>query len=379
MNVALFLTYDYSIKTWSDSGTLKKELNIYKELNKKHNIKFTIFSYGNEDDITILKNEVDTEEISVIPIYSFIRKIDNKYLRFLKSLLLPFLLRKKIKNISIIQQHQLYGIWVSLLLSKILNIPYYLRTGYDVYSFSIYENKNILKIYFNKKLTKMGLKYSNIYSVTSKTDLEFLKNKFNINNSKIKIRPNWVMNNNKVPILKRNRKKLLSIGRLVDQKYFSLLIKEFSGTKDELEIEIIGDGSELNNLKNLAKENQVRLKIIRNLNNDEILKKLNESTFFVSSSKFEGNPKTVLEAMSSGCIVFASDIKAHSELIKNDENGILYNLDNPELYKIYKDLTLDEQKILKISNEASNHILRNNLLDNITELYFQDYQLISSR
>ena len=379
MNVALFLTYDYSIKTWSDSGTLKKELNIYKELNKKHNIKFTIFSYGNEDDITILKNEVSNEEISVIPIYSFIKKIDNKYLRFLKSLLLPFLIRKKIKNISIIQQHQLYGIWVSLLLSKILNIPYYLRTGYDVYSFSIYENKNILKIYFNKKLTKIGLKYSNIYSVTSKTDLEFLKNKFNINNSKIKIRPNWVINNNKVPILKRNRKKLLSIGRLVDQKYFSLLIKEFSGTKDELEIEIIGDGSELNNLKNLAKENQVRLKIIRNLNNDEILKKLNESTFFVSSSKFEGNPKTVLEAMSSGCIVFASDIKAHSELIKNDENGILYNLDNPELYKTYKDLILDEQKILKFSNEASNHILRNNLIDNITELYFQDYQLISSR
>ena len=83
--------------------------------------------------------------------------------------------------------------------------------------------------------------------------------------------------------------------------------------------------------------------------------------------------------MSSGCIVFASDIKAHSELIKNDENGILYNLDNPELYKTYKDLTLDEQKILKFSNEASNHILRNNLIDNITELYFQDYQLISSR
>lgn len=379
MNVALFLTYDYSIKTWSDSGTLKKELHIYKELNKKHNIKFTIFSYGNEDDIMILKNEVDAEIINVIPIYSFIKKINNKYLRFLKSLFLPFLIRKKIKNISIIQQHQLYGVWVSLLLSKILNIPYYLRTGYDVYSFSIYENKNILKIYFNNMLTKIGLKYSNVYSVTSKTDLEFLKNRFNINNSNIKIRPNWVLNNNKVPILKRNRNKLLSIGRLVDQKYFSLLIKEFSGTKDELEIEIIGDGTEFNNLKNLAIENNVSLKIIRNLNNDEILKKLNEFTFFVSSSKFEGNPKTVLEAMSSGCVVFASDIKAHSELIKNGENGILYNLDNPELYKIYKDLTLNEQKILKLSNEASNHILRNNLLDNITELYFQDYQLICSR
>jgi len=171
----------------------------------------------------------------------------------------------------------------------------------------------------------------------------------------------------------------LSVGRLVEQKYFSLLIKEFSGSKDELEIEIIGDGYEYSYLKNLAKENDVDLKIIKKLSNDKILKKLNEFTFFISTSKFEGNPKTILEAMSTGCVVFASDIKAHAELIKNGKNGILYDMENPKLYTIYKDLISDDQKIVMISDEATNHILKNNLLDDVTKLYFQDYQLISSR
>ena len=379
MNVALFLTYDYSLKTWSDSGTLDKELKIYKELNKKHSVKFTIFSYGDVDDISILKNQINNNEINVIPIYSLVKKNKNKYLRFIKSLFLPFVIKKRIKDISIIQQHQLYGVWVSLLLSKILRIPYYLRTGYDEYSFSIYEKKNILKILFNKVLTSLGLKYSDIYSVTSLTDLTFLKNQFNIDTSKVKIRPNWVTNNNKVNISNRKRNKLLSVGRLVEQKYFSLLIKEFSGSKDELEIEIIGDGYEYSYLKNLAKENDVDLKIIKKLSNDKILKKLNEFTFFISTSKFEGNPKTILEAMSTGCVVFASDIKAHAELIKNGKNGILYDMENPKLYTIYKDLISDDQKIVMISDEATNHILKNNLLDDVTKLYFQDYQLISSR
>lgn len=378
MNVALFLTYDYSIKTWYDSGTLNKELKIYKELYKKYGVKFTIFSYGNNEDIEILENEVNTEAIKVIPIYSIVKKYKNKYFRFLKSLFLPFVLKKKIKNISIIQQHQLYGVWVSLLLSKILNIPFYIRTGYDVYSFSIYESKNVLKKFFNNLLTRFGLKYSDIYSVTSNVDLSFLKNKFKVDSSKIKVRPNWVISNNKLEILKRKRNKLLGVGRLVDQKQFSLFITEFSGTKDELEIEIIGDGSEFNSLTLLAKEKKVNLKIIKNLDNDQVLEKLNENMFFISTSKYEGNPKTILEAMSSGCIVIASDIKAHSEIIKNNINGVLYDLENPNLYKIYKDLCLDNKKISRISDEATRHIIKHNFIDNIVNLYFEDYKSINS-
>jgi len=38
VKVALFFTYGYSLKTWSNSGTLERELKIYEELSKKHKI-----------------------------------------------------------------------------------------------------------------------------------------------------------------------------------------------------------------------------------------------------------------------------------------------------------------------------------------------------
>ena len=82
--------------------------------------------------------------------------------------------------------------------------------------------------------------------------------------------------------------------------------------------------------------------------------------------------------MSSGCIVIASDIKAHSEIIKNNINGVLYDLENPNLYKIYKDLCLDNKKISRISDEATRHIIKHNFIDNIVNLYFEDYKSINS-
>ena len=45
------------------------------------------------------------------------------------------------------------------------------------------------------------------------------------------------------------------------------------------------------------------------VDNKKILEVLKEHTFFINCSFFEGNPKTVLEALSSGCVVLLVVIK----------------------------------------------------------------------
>ena len=40
MKVAVFLTYNYSLKTWYNSGTLERELKIFKSLHENFNIEF---------------------------------------------------------------------------------------------------------------------------------------------------------------------------------------------------------------------------------------------------------------------------------------------------------------------------------------------------
>ena len=66
--------------------------------------------------------------------------------------------------------------------------------------------------------------------------------------------------------------------------------------------------------------------------------------------------KTVLEAMSCGCVVFASDIPAHTELIKHLETGLIYNSKNMGLIEAFRKIFKNNQELLKISSNAVNDI-----------------------
>ena len=91
---------------------------------------------------------------------------------------MPFRIKKYIQDIDIIQQHQLAGVWVSLIIKLLNKKPFYMRTGYDTYQFSLKENKPILLILFYKFMTYCSLKYADVYSVTSNSDIKFLEQNF---------------------------------------------------------------------------------------------------------------------------------------------------------------------------------------------------------
>ena len=55
MLVGLFFTYEYSLKTWHESGTLNKELEIYKMLNEKYGVRFKFITYGDKNEIDYVK------------------------------------------------------------------------------------------------------------------------------------------------------------------------------------------------------------------------------------------------------------------------------------------------------------------------------------
>ena len=61
MNILVVFTYGYSLKTWVESGTLERELSIYRELQNKFDHKFTFLTYGDisDDEINIMNLDVD--------------------------------------------------------------------------------------------------------------------------------------------------------------------------------------------------------------------------------------------------------------------------------------------------------------------------------
>ena len=365
VKVAVVFTFGYSLDTWNSSGTLEKELKPYLLLNKLYNIEFTFITFGDKTDRHI---NTGTSNINVIPVYEMINKSKYKFVNYMKSFFVPFMVKSQLSDINIIKQNQLLGSWVSIILQRLLRKPLIVRTGYDMYEFSILENKkwHIKKLY--KLLTYMSLKSSDLYTVSSKCDKDFLQKNFNGGN--ILIRPNWV---NKYPSVKFNsraRKKIITVGRLENQKNFKSLIESFQSST--FEIDIIGDGSQKNLLQSIASEYNVKVNFLSNIQNDEIIALLKKYKYFISTSLFEGNPKSMLEALSVGCIVFASNIKNHREIIKNGVNGFLFELDNNNLRKVFEE-NHEHDLIEEISHNAQKIINKSNSIDKLVETENSDF------
>ncbi len=371
MKVALFFTYGYSLKTWSNSGTLERELKIYEELSKKHSVIFKFFTYGDESEY-----EYKTKNIEIIPIYSIIKYNKNSILRFIKSFFIPFVIKKHIKDVSIIQQHQILGSWIPLLTKLLINKPVYIRTGYDMYEFSIKENKKRIIIFLYKFLTRVTLKYANIYTVASKSDQSFLNKNFKVRNNDLVYRPNWV-EIKELNKEKRINNKILTVGRLAEQKNYSYLISEFKNTKDYLSIDIVGSGPLENALLASAKENNVNINLLGNVEHDQLMELYREYKIYISTSSFEGNPKTILEAMSSGCIVIASNIPNHRELITDKVTGALFDIETGSLINTFKNIEEDYLLCEKIPSEAHYYMSKNFSIDSIVNKTYEDYKILN--
>ena len=357
MNIILVFTFGISLKSWKDSGLLNREIELYNELTSNHNIEYTFITFGNESDFDIIQNE----KIKIIPIYKYIKKSKSNYINVLKSLFFPFKIKKYLKNVDIIKTNQLNGSWVALVLKSILKKPLIIRTGYNLYEFSINENKMAFKKYFYRQLTNLSLKYSNIYTVSSDSDKQFLVENFTFQ-KEIQVIPNWVNRINFNSFENRYPNKVLAVGRLEEQKNFSSLITDLQGTG--IEINIVGEGSKKHELEFLAKKLNVDLNFLGKFKYDELENIYSNYRVLINSSNYEGNSKVILEAMANGCVVIARKNKNNSEIVQNNLNGFTYKDKNDLISKVPK--VLNNKNIFdKVASNAYDVIKQNNIIDNI--------------
>ena len=338
---------------------MEREVKYFNLLSKDLGYKFFIITYGNESDLEYSGLFTDSE---IIPMYKYKKHFDSKLLNFLNSLTFPMKIKNIInEDIHITKQNQLLGSWVSYIFKKITGSKFFIRTGYDMYFFSKAEKKSFIKQKLYMLLTFFGLNSADLYSVTSRADYEFLLQSFNFKRNKLKILKNWVETSQSIDTASRNEK-LISIGRLEYQKNYKFLVKELSG--QDYPLIIYGSGSKREELLELSKNLNVNLEIIDSISNRELINNLQNTKYFILPSRYEGNPKALLEAMSAGCIVFASNIKNHNEIINHKVNGFLFDLQRGSL----KDVITQVLNNSKFNKEEFEFISKN-AVNTINEEY----------
>lgn len=136
-----------------------------------------------------------------------------------------------------------------------------------------------------------------------------------------------------VPILrpedfiKKNKKILLSVGRLDKQKGFDLLLNAFAqlaSSFPEWDTVIIGEGPERKALESLIKQLNLENRVFLIGRVGNITDWYNQSDIYILSSRFEGFPNTLVEAMAHGLPVIAFDCETGpAEIIRDKIDGLL--------------------------------------------------------
>ena len=170
----------------------------------------------------------------------------------------------------------------------------------------------------------------------------------------LKIKDHREINNSNIGI-KNNKRNIISVCRLVDQKN----IFEIFNIARKLEIYnfiVLGEGYLLEKAKIYLKNNNITNVYLFG-NTKDVFKYLYEADLFLSTSLYEGHPISILEAMSIGLPIIASEVTGNIDTIKNGFSGYFYRLGdiNQAIYLIEKIMKNKQLKLKISSNSFTNH------------------------
>ena len=173
-------------------------------------------------------------------------------------------------------------------------------------------------------LRKLIYRFSNALIVQTRYDQEKyhrFSNTFVVNNP-LNLKEMIIDKHNNKNIEEKN---ILAVGRLNRQKGFDRLIKAFSHLeRKDWKLAIIGEGSERSNLEKLISDLNLEDYVSMPGRTKAIEKWYQKSSIFVLSSRTEGFPNVLCEAMAYGCACVSFDCSAGpNEIITDKVDGYL--------------------------------------------------------
>lgn len=167
------------------------------------------------------------------------------------------------------------------------------------------------------------------------------------------VKPNFYSNNGSYLPFDARVNDVIFIGRIKDEKGIRDLIKAWIlWGKDAPELLIVGDGTDLNELKKMCLGNE-KIKFLGRLKPEQIVFYLNQSKLLILPSVwFEGFPMTLIEAFAYGVPVAVSNIGSLPSIVHSAE-GVLFEPNNSRsLLKEVREIWSDVNQLEKMSKQS---------------------------
>ena len=372
LRVLLVMTWDVSLALWAEKGLLQREIRLYEELARK-GVDVFILSWGGKEDSAFLQH-LDPA-IKVISAYNHMPKPSSKILRAMLSLFASLFVRDAFKSTDIVKTNQMWGSWVSVIGSFIYRRKLLVRCGYELHDFTVRQGHGKLRCAFVGLMSKLAYGAAHRICVASAEDKAYVAKHFKIDQKKIAVHPNWIDTERFKPIdQEKKQNKILFVGRLTAQKNLKMLLDALEGT--DLQLDIIGQGELHDALAEHVKNKELNVNFLGSVPNDALPGIYNQYKIFVMPSDYEGNPKTLLEAMSCGLAVVGTDVPGIRSVIAHDKSGVLCEKTAQSLRQSLVDLMKDAPRIERLGGAARAQIAGNQSLAYMVEEELRCYDIL---
>ncbi|MFB6226493.1 MAG: glycosyltransferase family 4 protein [Candidatus Paceibacteria bacterium] len=289
--------------------------------------------------------------------------------------------QEAINNFSpdLFSTHSSFAGFVGRLAAKKYDFP----TVFTAHGWGFSTGTPVLQKIIVKNAEKLAAKYTDKIICVSNYDKKLAKENNIANPSKLTTIHNGTeipeIEYDQFPIQPDEKIKIVFVGRLSTQKAPLLLVKALDhlpqDLKQKVDLTLIGGGEKSTQIKNYLSGSDLsgQVELTGDISRDQVFEYLKQSHIFTLITNWEGFPRSILEAMSCGLPVIATNVAGIPESVTS-QCGILVEKDNlKDVTNAFKKMLSNPEEIEKKGKNArercKNKFSIKNTIEGTKEVY----------
>jgi glycosyltransferase involved in cell wall biosynthesis len=244
--------------------------------------------------------------------------------RWLYAAALPLLQARRFRQCSVLRVMQLTGEVPALVAKLLYGVPFAATYGYRYSEHARADEESRIRAALFALRTRVALRLADKVIVTNPEIRDEVAGR--LNKSRIVFLPNGVDVSRFSPAAAQTDgavPTLLFVGRLAPVKNLELLLEAAAQLRRPVKVRFVGTGPLADDLAARARRLGVTLELPGVVEHSALPGELRRAAVFVLTSRIEGHPKALLEAMSCGCVCVATSSPGIVDLLEHERTGLL--------------------------------------------------------
>lgn len=355
MRLVVFFSRGMSLEGWRRAGILERELALYRRLRPMLD-SLAFVTYGGAGDVAIGREVIPEVEI----LANLRGHSANRY-----SLTAVWAHRRALRAATVLKTNQINGAWTAVLASWIFRKSLVVRCGFLWADVVKKLGASAMQQWLARRLERRAFRTADRVIVAAAADKTRICDQYHVDPRRVVVIPNYVDVDlfRPTPEVPRDLTRVISIGRLDDQKNLAALIEAMVGL-DGVTLTLVGDGPLRHELGALAEQRGVTVEFLGTRPHPELPRLLSQSGVFALVSNYEGNPKALVEAMASGIPVIGTRAPGIQEILDHGVTGYLCGTSATEIHRALVDVLADDALRQRIAEGAVRYVRSTCSLDN---------------